>query len=106
MKKTLYFIALCTLTFSTSAMTVFLQENLGVNGTLRYCRYSDGKVYTFDAIDMCALSIEASGFGGMGTLLEEKNTGGMNKLCIYDVMGEKKAIRVGLSNLCPISRQF
>jgi hypothetical protein len=89
-----------------NAITVFLQGDLGTKGTMRYCKYSDGKIYTVDATDLCELSIEASSFGGVGTLVGEKESDGLNKVCVYDVMGERRAIRVSSVSICPLSQNF
>jgi hypothetical protein len=32
------------------ALTYYLQQDLGVNGTMHYCKYNNGKVYTVDAV--------------------------------------------------------
>jgi hypothetical protein len=31
---------------------------------------------------------------------------GMTKVCVFDVLGEKKATRVGAANLCPLTQKF
>jgi len=85
---------------------VLLQSDLGVNGSIRYCRYSDGKVYTFNALDFCEMAINTNDAMGIGDLVGEKKSDDMNKICIYDVMGEKKSIRVSIVSLCPISQKF
>jgi hypothetical protein len=88
--------------------TVFLQLDLGVKGNVRYCKYSDGKTYTFNSMSLCqpSLDVSAPGMGvGMGSLKGEY-LDGMTKVCVYDVLGEKKAIRVGAANLCPLTQKF
>ena len=42
------------------AWTYFLQQDLGVQGLVHLCKYSNGKVYTFNGTELCPPSIEDS----------------------------------------------
>ena len=92
----------------SNAWMVSLIADLGVRTGIRYCKYSDGKTYTFNSTDLCELSIQVSppGLGrGTGYLVGEQQDG-LTKVCVYDVLGEKKGIRLRATELCPVSRQF
>jgi hypothetical protein len=87
---------------------LFLQRDLGIKNNMRHCLYSDGKVYTFNATELCEMSIEGSAPGmGRGTgFLKGEYQDGMTKVCVYDVLGETKAIRIGGVALCPLTSNF
>ena len=107
-KKTTLFIFIFLFSNLAWSHTVFLQLDLGVKGNVRYCKYSDGKTYTFDSMSLCQPSIQASAPGmgvGNGFLVGEY-LDGMTKVCVFDVLGEKKATRVGAANLCPLTQKF
>jgi hypothetical protein len=90
------------------AWTYFLQADLGVRGLMRYCRYSNGRTYTVNATEICPISTEDSspGFGqGLG-FLQGEYLDGMTKVCVYNVLGERKAIRLPSTSLCPLNQQF
>ena len=90
------------------AWTHNLVEDLGVKGVMRYCKYSNGKIYTINAAEICKISIEdsAPGFGeGPGFLIGEQQDG-MTKVCIYNVNGEKKGMRVDGTSICPLNPKF
>jgi hypothetical protein len=90
------------------AMTYSLQQDLGVKGLMRYCKYSNGQVYTFESTDLCEVTIEdtAPGMGkGTGFLAGEYEEG-MTKICVYDVLGEKRLIRQNGVSICPVSFRF
>jgi hypothetical protein len=48
---------------SAHGMTQLLMEDLGIHGTQHWCKYSDNKVYAFDAMTLCPMQIEDSGTG-------------------------------------------
>ena len=52
------------------------------------------------AIDM------AKSFGKGTGFLAGEYLDGMTKVCVYDVMGEKKAIRLNSTSLCPLNPRF
>lgn len=106
--KTSLFIFLFLFSNLAWSYATFLQLDLGVKGNVRYCKYSDGKTYTFDSMSLCKLSIEVSAPGmGVGTgFLKGERLDGITKVCVYDVLGEKKSIRVGAANLCPLTQKF
>ncbi len=90
------------------AWTYYLQQDLGVQGLVHLCKYSNGKVYTFNATELCPLSIEdgAPGFGQGQGVLQGEHQDGMTKVCLYEVMGERKAIRLPSISLCPLNSRF
>ncbi len=90
------------------AWTYYLQQDLGVQGLVHLCRYSNGKVYTVNATELCPLSIEdsAPGFGQGQGFLKGEYQDGMTKVCVYDVLGEKKAIRLPSTSLCSLDPTF
>lgn len=90
------------------AWTYYLQSNLGVQGLVRLCKYSNGKVYTFNATTLCPMSIEdsAPGFGQGQGFLQGEYRDGMTKICVYDVLGERKALRIPNTSLCPLNPTF
>ena len=93
---------------SATAWTHSLEQDLGVKGVMRYCKYSNGKVYAVNAAEICQISIEdsAPGFGeGHGSLIGEQ-ADGMTKVCVYNVMGEKKGLRINSTSMCPLSPTF
>lgn len=94
--------------FPAYAWTYFVQGDFGVRGLVRYCKYSNGNIYTVNSTELCPMSIEdsAPGFGlGQGFLVGEYQDG-MTKICIYDVLGEKRALRLPSTSLCPLNAWF
>lgn len=92
----------------TFAWTYFFERDLGIEGFQRLCRYSNGEVYAFNTTDICPLQIEdsAPGFGNSLGFKSGEYMDGMSKICVYDVMGEERAIRIGGVELCPLNYQF
>src|SRR5215467_10147525 len=90
------------------AWTYHLEADLGVHGLVRYCKYSNGKIYTVNAVEICQLSIQdsAPGFGQGQGFLQGEYQDGMTKVCIYQVLGERKALRVPSTSLCPLNPKF
>lgn len=97
-----------------SAMTYFLQKDLGVHDNQHLCKFSNGKVYAYNAIDLCPLQIEDDGPVNYGNQKAAKQTGfksgeyqdGMTKVCVYSVMGRTEAIRLSSVELCPLTYDF
>ncbi len=111
MRKTFSLLCMFTLFFVVDAqsMTYFLVKDLGIQGFMRYCKYSDGKIYTVNSTELCELSIETGGVptGGQTTgFLAGEYEDGMTKVCIYDVLGDKRALRLNSTSLCPLSAKF
>ncbi len=103
---------LCLITaffaFEAHAMTYFLVQDLGARGNMRYCKYNNGKIYTVNAVELCQMSVEDGGFSNghaMGFLAGEYQDG-MTKVCVYDVLGAKKALRLNSVALCPLNSNF
>ena len=93
---------------SSFAQTAFLNRDLGTQGFLRYCLYSNGEQYTVNSIDLCPLSVETGmNFGGNVTgFLAGEYMDGMSKVCVYDVLGDQKATRISGIGICPLSESF
>lgn len=93
---------------SAHAWTHNLVKDLGVRGVMRHCQYSNGKVYTVNAAEICQISIEDSdpGFGQGQGFLKGEHQDGMTKVCVYDVQGEQRAIRINSTSLCPLGPKF
>jgi hypothetical protein len=91
-----------------SAFPYFLQEDLGVHGMMHYCRYSNGQIYSFNAYQVCSPSIgdSAPGLGqGMG-FLQGQYMDGITKVCVYNVLGQTRALRISGASLCPLNPNF
>ena len=97
-----------------NALTYFLTQDLGVRNNQHLCKYGNGKVYSVNATELCALQIEDSGpvrnpsfpsFGQTGFLKGEYQDG-MTKICVYDVLGRKEELRINSVALCPLNHQF
>jgi hypothetical protein len=93
---------------SAFAWTHNLEQDLGVKGVMRYCKYSNGKVYAVNAVDICQISIEDStpGFGQGQGFLKGEHQDGMTKVCVYDVLGEQKGLRISSTSICPLNPKF
>ncbi|MFL1550089.1 hypothetical protein HX867_13115 [Pseudomonas gingeri] len=85
-----------------------LVQDMGVQGMARYCKYDNGKVYTVNASDICQISIvdSAPGLGNGQGFLKGEYPDGMNKVCVYDVLGQQKAIRISSVAICPPTSNF
>lgn len=96
------------LSLDAFAWTHNLEEDLGVRGVMRHCKYSNGKVYAVNAAEICKISIEdsAPGFGQGQGFLKGEYQDGMTKVCVYDVLGEQKALRIGSTSICPLNPRF
>jgi hypothetical protein len=107
MFKNSIFVIFSLLSFQAFGMTYYLQQDLGVKGNMRYCKYSNGSTYTFNATDLCEISIEeGSSTRNTKGFLKGEYQDGMTKVCVYDVLGEKRAARVDSVALCPLSQDF
>lgn len=63
MNRTLQILAALAITCCASrafATMQFLTQDLGIQGTVHLCKYSDNKVYSVDAAALCPLQIEDS----------------------------------------------
>jgi hypothetical protein len=95
---------------ASHATIYYFQQDLGVHNLMHYCRYSNGKVYTFNATELCPNSIEEEGlsFGQVQEVgfLVGQYQDGMTKVCVYNVMNVRRAVRISSTELCPNSYQF
>ena len=100
----------CILTTPLNALawTYYLEADLGVRGLMRYCKYSNGRIYTVNAVEICQLSVEdsAPGFGQGQGFLQGEYQDGMTKVCVYQVLGEKRALRIPSTSICPLNPSF
>lgn len=90
------------------AGNISLDTDYGVRGALHYCRYSNGKVYAFEAGKECPGTMaEPPDRGGRGTgYLKSEAHEGDSKLCIYNVSGMERSIRVTSFANCPLNQEF
>ena len=96
------------------ALTYFLTQDLGVRGLQHLCLYSNGKVYAVNATDLCPLQVNDNPATSTPPATRPGNTGfkigeyqdGLTKVCIYNVLGDKKAVRVDGTELCPQTYNF
>ena len=86
----------------------FFTEDLGIQGMVRRCRYSDGQVYTVNSINLCPMSVKGpSPDMGIGTgSYQGTYLDGMTRVCVYDVLGNKRGIRVNSTDICPLTQDF
>ncbi len=106
----------CGVAFPAWGLTYYLSQDLGIHGVVHVCKYSNGKLYSFNATDLCPLQVEDEGpppvLGGgyqspgqvgfkTGEYLD-----GMTKVCVYNVLGHTEAIRIGSTELCPLNHNF
>ena len=91
----------------SSGPEVYMTQDLGVHGLFHLCRYSDGRVYSFNATQLCPLDFSTPSLpsGALGMKIGEYQDG-MTKVCIYDVLGSREAIRISAAALCPLSHTF
>ncbi|MCZ4270883.1 hypothetical protein [Maritalea porphyrae] len=91
-----------------NAWTYNLKRDLGVVGFQRHCLYSNDETYAVNSTDLCPMSVEdsAPGFGGGTGYYQGEYQDGLNKVCVYDVLGEQRAIRVSSISLCPQTQRF
>lgn len=77
-------------------------------GVLRYCQYSNQKIYTLSASDPCPASVADRPVGnGRGTgLLRGESPDGDRKLCSYNVNGVERTLRIDNTATCPINQSF
>lgn len=96
------------------ALTYYLTQDLGVRGNQHLCKYSNGKIYTVNATELCPLQVEDNGPANVPNSQNIKQTGflkgqyqdGMTKVCIYEVLGRREGIRLNSYEICPITYDF
>ena len=90
------------------AWTYYFVADLGVEDNQRLCKYNNGKVYTINANDLCEVSVEDSAAGiGQGVgFLKGAYPDGITKVCVYDVLGQNKALRIQSVGICPLNQNF
>jgi hypothetical protein len=91
----------------------YLKRDLGVQGLYHRCLYSDGNVYTYNATELCPLSIHLDE-PPMSNGRDQKMTGfldgeyrdGLTKVCVYTVLGAKRAVRMSSVAIRPPTYSF
>ena len=86
-----------------------LQSQEVVNGSNRYCRYSDGSVLTVNSIDSCPIdNSSVSSDGSSSSNVKNNNVGfgslngqkvdGSNRYCLYT---DGTVLTIGSTEICP-----
>ncbi|WP_341667609.1 hypothetical protein [Alcaligenes sp. SDU_A2] len=90
------------------AWTINLQQDMGPRGLMRHCKYSDGRIHTVNATDLCPLTLQGSdsGMGRGKGFLKSDYPDGMTKVCVYDVLGGKNTLRLPATDICPLGADF
>lgn len=107
-----YLWLLTLLPSSLYAIDYYFEKDLGVEGFIRHCQYSNDQVYTVQSTDICPMSVRDEGissYGGnsryvgfsKGDYLE-----GMSKICVYDVLGDTQHVRFDATDICPPTYEF
>lgn len=88
--------------------TAFLKRDLGVQGLMRHCQYSNGEVYTVNAVDLCSQSVDGPTFSPNGKtgFLQREYEEGMTKVCVYEVLGDEHGVRQNGVSLCAPTHRF
>jgi len=100
--------------FPVWSLSYFLAQDLGVHGQFHLCKYSNGKVYSVNAIDLCPLQVQDEGPPAVGSYQPPSQLGfktgeyldGMTKVCVYNVLGHTEGLRIGAVEMCPLSHDF
>lgn len=106
--KSLFLLIIFLIPTSSYGWKYFFVEDLGIQGNIRRCKYDNGQVYTVNSINLCPMSVEGpapnmgTGTGFYrGTYLD-----GMTRVCVYDVLGNQRGIRVNSTDICPLNYEF
>lgn len=93
-------------------MTYFLTNDLGISGLQHYCEYSDGNTYSVNSTQLCPMSVNIDGFQsppgspGMTGFKSGEYRDGMTKVCVYNVLGNDRFLRVDGTDICPLTYAF
>jgi hypothetical protein len=94
------------------AMTYFLTNDLGVSGFQHLCQYSDGNTYSVNSTQLCPTSVNVDGVqtapGGPSQtgFKSGEYRDGLTKVCVYNVLGSNRFLRVESTDLCPLTYDF
>lgn len=93
------------------SLDYYLSRDLGVHGLFHLCVYSNGKVYSFNATQLCPLQVSDDGpatppGGSITGFKVGEYQDGMTKVCVYNALGNLRAVRIGSADLCPLSYNF
>ena len=98
-------------------MDTFLKRDLGVQQFQRLCLYSNGEVYAFNSNELCPLQIDEDesprgfvkrpkqSFPQTG-LKSGEYIDGNTKVCVYDLIGKPKSVRMNIGAICPLTFEF
>lgn len=94
-----------------SAMTYYLKKDLGVRNMEHLCLYSNDKVYSLNATELCPLSVEDDSIGRSKATPQTgfksgEYADGMTKVCVYNVLGKSEQVRFPSTSLCPLTYKF
>jgi hypothetical protein len=95
--------------YPASAIPYFLSQDLGIHGQFHLCKYSNGKVYSFNTTDLCPLQVNDEGPPASSKQQGFKSgeyQDGMTKVCVYNVMGRTEALRISSTSICPLNHEF
>ena len=121
MRRTLFGLAALTLLAAATpalAISSYLTDDQGVKNGQHYCKYGNGKVYTFSATSLCPLSVkedapqpaeksrEKPQMGGNTGFYKDEYIDDMTKVCVYNVIGQSRSIRIKRIDLCPMQYDF
>ncbi len=106
--KSVFILSIFLFSTLTFGWTYFFTEDLGVYGNVRRCKYDNGKVYTVNSINLCPMSVNGPGPGmGSGTgFYKGTYLDGITRVCVYDVLGNQRAIRIDSTDICPLNHEF
>lgn len=90
------------------AWTVNLEQDMGAQGLLRQCKYSDGRIHAVNATDLCPLTLQGNDpdMGRGKGFLKSEYPDGMTKVCVYNVLGGKNTLRLAVTDICPLGADF
>ena len=98
---------------SANAMTFQRTDDLGIHNGQHLCKYSNGKTYAFNLTDLCPLTVEddniatnTPGHVPVTGFKAGEYQDGMTKVCVYKVLGNEEAIRIGSTEICPLTQDF
>ena len=108
MKKVVFLIFTLLISTSSFGWKYFLSEDLGIQGNVRQCKYDNNQIYTVNSINLCPMSVDGPSPGmGNGTGFYKRTyMDGMTRVCVYDVLGNQRAIRINSTDICPLNQEF
>ncbi len=108
-------VVLALMAAGTASAGTYGLTGQAVQGAIRYCKYSNNRVYTYNATDLCPVSVETDDPPRMDTQtrsvsmsgqLTGEQQDGITKICTYSVMGRERSIRISSVGICPLTHSF